>query len=160
MRVPAAAALLAAVFLASTQAQAKEFPIPASPTHWVTDQAAFLSPAERNRLDERLRSFESQTGHQVIVWIGTTTGDATLEDWCVRAFANWKVGRKGLDDGAALFVFAADRTVRIEVGYGLEERLTDARSSEIIRNTIVPKIRAGDRDDAIDAGVEQILGAL
>ena len=58
-----------------------------------------------------------------------TTGGVPIEDWAVRAFAEWKVGRKGLDNGVALFVFAEDRALRIEVGYGLEDRVPDALAS-------------------------------
>jgi uncharacterized protein len=155
-----AAAAAALALLAGSQARAAEVPIPPSPTRWVTDNAAFLSQAEREQLDDRLQKFEKQSGHQVIVWIGQTTGDTPLEDWTVRAFAKWKIGRKGLDDGAVLFVFATDHKLRIEVGYGLEGLLTDARSSEIIRNTIVPKIRSGDNDGAIDAGVSEMIAAI
>jgi uncharacterized protein len=154
----AAAAAVVALFSAA-HVRAAEAPIPPAPTHWVTDNAGFLSVAERDRLNGMLQQYETQTGHQIIVWIGTTTGDTPLEQWTVNAFAKWKVGRAHLDDGAALFVFAADHKVRIEVGYGLEGQLTDASSSEIIRNVIVPKIRAGDQDGAIDAGVAAILAA-
>ena len=160
MKAELAAAAAAFALLSGPQARAAEVPIPPSPTHWVTDNAGFLSQAEREQLDDRLRRFEAQTGHQVIVWIGKTTGDTPLEDWTVRAFAKWKIGRKGLDDGAVLFVFASDHKLRIEVGYGLEGSLTDARSSEIIRNTIVPKIRSGDNDGAIDSGVDEMIAAI
>jgi uncharacterized protein len=152
------AASLALVNAAS--ARASEAPIPSAPTQWVTDNAEFLSADERDRLDSRLSQYESQTGHQVIVWIGTTTGDTPLEQWTIDAFTKWKVGRKQLDDGAALFLFASDRKVRIEVGYGLEGQLTDAQSSEIIRNVIIPKIKAGDNDGAVDDGITAMLGVI
>ncbi len=68
-----------------------------------------MSPQALRALDGTLESFERATGNQVLVWIGGTTGDAALEDWTVRAFARWKVGRKGLDNGLILFLFASDR---------------------------------------------------
>jgi len=126
----------------------------------VTDDAGFLSASERETLDNQLRTYQTQTGHQVIVWIGQTTGDTPLEEFTINAFTKWKVGRKGLDDGAVLFVFAQDHKLRIEVGYGLEPVLTDARSSEIVRNVIVPKIRAGDNDSAIQSGVDAMVAAI
>ena len=155
-------ALLAAVALACViaPATAAEVPIPPSPTHFVTDGAGFLSSGARDSLDAQLAAYQSKTGHQVIVWIGSTTGDTPLEAWTIDAFTHWKVGRKGLDDGAALFIFASDRKVRIEVGYGLEPVLTDARSSEIIRDDIVPKIRSGDRDGAVQSGVDDMIAAI
>ena len=147
------------MLLASSGAAAPA-PAPPRPTHWVTDTVGFISTGERDSLDARLQGYEAQTGHQVLVWIGSTTGETPLEEWTANAFAAWKVGRKHLDDGAVLFIFAADRKLRIEVGYGLEGDLTDARSAEIIRNAIVPQIRSGDHDAAVRAGVDEILATI
>ena len=133
---------------------------PTAPADFVTDGAGFLSPAARDELDGRLAAYQRATGHQVLLWIGQTTGGEPIEAWAVRAFAAWRVGRKGLDDGVVLFVMAADRKVRIEVGYGLEDRLTDAGAARIIGDEMVPRLRAGDRDGAARAGVGGVLAAL
>lgn len=132
-------------------------PIPARPLDYVSDTGHVLSATTADRLRTELQSYESATGHHLMVYIGTTTGDAPLEDWTIRAASAWKVGRKGKDDGAILFMFMTDHKVRIEVGYGLESKLTDAQSSEIIRNTIVPKMRANDPDAAVSDGVERMM---
>jgi len=134
--------------------------VPPAPAQWVTDGAGFLSEPVRAALDARLGQYEHDSGHQVLVWIGHTTGGAPIEDWAVRAFAAWKVGRRGLDDGVVLFIMADDRKLRIEVGYGLEAKLTDLQAATIIRDVVVPRIRAGDRDGATRAGVEAMLAAL
>ncbi len=141
-------------------ANGAEVPIPPSPARWATDTAGFLKPQTVGDLDARLRAYQSQTGHQVLVYVTPTTGTTPTEDWTVRAFARWKVGRKGLDDGLILFVFPTDRKVRIEVGYGLEQTVPDATAARIIRDTITPKIRAGQSDDAVVAGVDAVLGAI
>ena len=78
----------------------------------------------------------------MLVWVGTTTDGEPIEDFAERAFEAWKVGRAGLDDGVVLFVFADDRTVRIEVGYGLEPVLPDAICSRIITERITPLLKA------------------
>ncbi|MDQ2817288.1 MAG: TPM domain-containing protein [Candidatus Eremiobacteraeota bacterium] len=137
-----------------------ETPIPPSPQTWVTDNAGLLSASARQSLDERLATYERSSGHQVIVWIGQTTGDAPLEDWTSRAFSTWKIGRKKLDDGLALFVFTRDHKVRIEVGYGLEGQLTDATASRIIRNDIAPRLKAGDADGALASGVSAMIATI
>jgi uncharacterized protein len=111
-------------------------------------------------LDADLQAYERRTGHQVLVYIGTTTADVPLEDYTINAFTAWKVGRKGLDDGLVLFVFPQDRTLRIEVGYGLESSVTDASASQIIRDVITPTIKAGDNDAAITNGVAQLLALI
>lgn len=145
---------------ASLAALAAEALLPAPPARWATDNAGFLSPEGLARLDARLEAFERTTGDQVLVWIGETTGQTPVEDWAVRTFAAWKVGRKGLDDGLVVFVLAKDRKIRIEVGYGLEEKIPDAVASRVIREVIAPRIQAGDPDGALEAGIGALLGAI
>lgn len=139
---------------------AAEVPIPPPPTRWVTDTTGFISPQLRASLDQRLASYARATGAQVLVWIGKTTGDTPTEDWTVRAFARWKVGQKGLDNGLVLFIFTQDHKIRVEVGYGLEDRVPDVIASRIIRNIMTPRIQAGDNDGAVSAGVSALLSAI
>lgn len=134
--------------------------LPPPPTRWVTDAQAHLSPGTREDLDRRLAAYQKATGHQVLVWIGGSTGGTPLEDWAVRTFESWQVGRKGLDDGLVLFLLAQDRKLRIEVGYGLEGQMPDAIASRIIRETLTPRLAAGDWDGAVQNGVEAILSTL
>ncbi|MEP7010971.1 MAG: TPM domain-containing protein [Acidobacteriota bacterium] len=134
--------------------------IPPAPTRWVTDTASFLSAETKDRLDSQLESYELSSGHQVLVWIGPTFGDGAVEDFTIKTFTAWRVGRKGIDDGLVLFVFADDRKVRVEVGYGLEERVPDIIANRIIQDRILPKIRAGDRDGAITEGVAGLISAI
>src|SRR5262252_7008341 len=122
---------LALLFGFRSIAVAAETPIPAAPARWVTDPSHFVSDATRGSLDARLERYQQATGHQVIVWIGTTLGDSPLEEWVAKAFAKWGIGRRGEDDGVAIFVFPQDRRMRIEVGYGVEDRLPDAYASRI-----------------------------
>lgn len=153
--------LLAVIVLASAAlAYAAETPIPPSPTRWVTDTANFLSPETVRALDARLEAYQQATGHQLIVYIAPTTGDAPIEDWAVRAFAKWKVGRKGLDDGLALFIMSQDHKLRIEVGYGLEAVVPDAIASRVINEVIVPRIQAGHPDDAVTAAIDSLTGVI
>jgi uncharacterized protein len=134
-------------------------PVPPAPARWCTDEAGFLSGAALASADAQLEAYERQTGRQVIVYIGGTTGGVPIEEWAVRAFEAWGVGKKGKDDGAALFIFSQDQALRIEVGYGLEGDLPDAVANRIIQEVVIPRIRAGDRDGAVLAGVSAILRA-
>lgn len=131
--------------------------IPPRPNDYVTDNAGALSNVAAYKIRNELQSYEQITKHHVIVWIGQTTGETPLEDWTIHAAEQWKVGRREFDDGAILFLFMRDHAIRIEVGYGLESALTDASAGDIIRNTIVPRMRAGDTDGAVQAGVDRIL---
>lgn len=150
---------LAAILL-GLAALAASFQPPPAPARWVTDTVGFLSEPTRRALDARLERYERDTGRQVIVWIGESTGDVPLEEWAARTFEAWGIGGKGRDDGAALFVFAKDRRLRIEVGYGLEPVVPDAIASRLIQQEAIPRLRAGDPDGAVSATVGALLGAL
>ncbi len=132
----------------------------APPARWVTDEAHALSATQRAAIDARLELFEKTTGHQVLVYLDQTTGTVPLEDFAVRTFKEWRVGRAGLDDGAVLFVFLRDRAARIEVGYGLEATLTDVESSRILREVLSPGMASGDVDGAVAKAVDAIIAAL
>ena len=152
--------LVLAVLVSTALLYAAETPIPASPTEWVTDTANFLSPEAVRSLDARLAAYQQATGHQLIVYIAPTTGDAPIEDWAVRAFAKWKVGRKGLDDGLALFIMTQDHKMRIEVGYGLEAVVPDAIASRVINEVMAPQIQAGHPDEAVTAAIDSLTRVI
>jgi uncharacterized protein len=158
MRAAGLAALL--LLAGAVSAAAAEAPLPPSPDRHVTDKAGFLSASTVSTLDARLADYERTTGHQILVYIGDTTGDTPLDDWSNRTFAAWKVGRKGKDDGLVLFVLAKDHKMDIEVGYGLEGQVPDARAKQIIDDTMTPLLKAGKPDDAVTAGVNAILAAI
>jgi uncharacterized protein len=119
-----------------------------------------MTPGSAQQLDARLEAYEQQTHHQLIVWIGKTTGDASIEDWSAKAVKAWGVGRKGANDGLALIVMADDRKLRIEVGYGLEGQVPDIIANRIIRDVITPQLRSGNTGSAITAGMESIAAAI
>jgi uncharacterized protein len=154
------ATVVLGLFVSAARLNAAETPIPPAPTQWVTDTAGFMSPSAAGMLDSQLNAYAQSTGHQLIVYIGQTTGDAPIDDWAVRAFEKWKVGRKGIDDGIVLFIMAADRKLRFEVGYGLEGQVPDAIASRVINDVIVPRIQAGNRDAALVDGMGAIMTVI
>jgi uncharacterized protein len=134
--------------------------IPPAPDRWVTDTAGFLSPGTVQALDQKLELYEKETGHQILVYVGQTTEEYPIEDFAIKVFEAWKVGRKGLDDGLVLFIMAQDRTVRIEVGYGLEGVIPDIIAGRIINDVLLPKIRAGDADAGVRDAVDSVIGTI
>ncbi|HNX96950.1 MAG TPA: TPM domain-containing protein, partial [Candidatus Aminicenantes bacterium] len=148
------AALLAAVCLAA------ETPVPPPPTRWVTDLAGMMDEPSRAALDGRLEAYERETGHQLLVYIAPTTEGVPIEDWAVRAFERWKVGRRGLDDGVVLFVMTQDRRMRLEVGYGLEGAVTDADCSRILNEIAVPRLRGGDPVGAVRGAMGAVVARI
>ncbi|MET0593722.1 MAG: TPM domain-containing protein [Polyangiaceae bacterium] len=146
--------------LVSGSAWSRALAVPPVPQRWITDEAHFLSPSALERIDTKLESYERATGRQVVVWIGDSLGDRPLDEFAVKTFEAWKIGKKGRDDGVLLIVLARDRKMAIEVGYGLEPQIPDAVASRIIHDLMAPRLRAGDPDGAVDAGVAAILESI
>ena len=126
----------------------------------VTDLTGTLKPEQVASLEQLLRSFEARKGSQIAVLMVPTTAPEAIEQYALRVAEQWKIGRKKVDDGAILVVAKDDRTLRIEVGYGLEGALNDATASRIIREVIVPRFREGDFFGGISAGVDRMIRVI
>lgn len=122
----------------------------------VIDQTKTLTPEQLRTLDQKLREIEARKGSQVVVLMVPTTKPEEIEQFAIRVADKWKIGRKKVDDGAILLIAKNDRTVRIEVGYGLEGVLTDALSKRIIDGTMIPRFKQQDFYGGISAVVDQI----
>jgi len=123
----------------------------------VTDLTQTLDGGQRSQLESQLAALEQRKGAQLAVLLIPTTGEDSIEQYAVRAFEQWKLGRKGVDDGVLLVVAKNDRALRIEVGYGLEGTITDVQAGRIIRDTIVPHFKTGDFAGGIQAGVDSLV---
>lgn len=126
----------------------------------VTDLAGLLSPEQRAALESRLQAFEAAKGSQIAVLIVPTTQPETIEQYSMRVAEQWKLGRKGVDDGVLLLIARDDRTLRIEVGYGLEGALPDAIAKRIVADDITPHFKQGDFYGGIVAGVTRIIAVI
>ena len=126
----------------------------------VIDQTGTLSSSEVASLDQVLSAFEKRKGSQLAVLIVKTTAPESIEQYGIRVADQWKLGRKKIDDGAILIIAKADRTLRIEVGYGLEGALTDATSKRIIDDIIVPRFKQQDFYGGVVAGVQAIIAVV
>jgi uncharacterized protein len=123
----------------------------------VTDLTGSLSADQITSLESKLAAFEARKGSQIAVLIVATTRPETIEQYSIRVADRWKLGRKGVDDGALLLVAREDRALRIEVGYGLEGPLPDAIAKRIIDDVMVPRLKSGDFYGGIDAGVDAMI---
>jgi uncharacterized protein len=123
----------------------------------VTDQTGTLTQEQKSTLEQSLTAFEAQKGTQLVVLMVRTTGTEAIELYALRVAEQWKLGRKNIDDGVVLLVAKDDRTVRVEVGYGLEGVLSDVISKRIISETILPRFKLGDFFGGVQAGTEQIM---
>ena len=133
--------------------------LPALSAH-VTDLSSTLSAAQTARLEAKLAAFEREKGAQIVVLLVPTVKPETVEQYAIRVAEAWKVGRKGVDDGALLLLAKQDRKLRIEVGYGLEGALNDATAKRIISETISPRLKGGDFYGGIDAGLDALIKVI
>lgn len=126
----------------------------------VTDDAEILSPDVRRQVGALLRAHEATTSDQVAVLTVPSLEGESVEEFARRVFEAWKLGQAGRDNGVLLVVAPQDRRLRIEVGYGLEGRLTDLEAGRIIRGIMAPRFREGDFDGGVALGVEAVLAQL
>ena len=126
----------------------------------VVDTANLLSPEQEAQLTAKLEGLEKQSGRQLVVATLPDLQGQDIADYGYKLGRAWGIGDKERDDGALLLVAPQERKVRIEVGYGLEGILTDALSSRIIRNNIVPRFKAGDMPGGIIAGTDTLVQLL
>lgn len=123
----------------------------------VTDLTATLSASQKDELERTLQAFEEKKGSQIAVLIVPTTQPEAIEQYSIRVAEEWKLGRKGIDDGALLLVAKNDRALRIEVGYGLEGVLPDAITKRIVSDIITPYFSNGDFFGGLQAGVLSMI---
>lgn len=160
LRIPLLALLLtAALALQAQGVQAQEIDFPEL-TGRVVDRAELLDPATETRLSERLAAHEEATTEQLVVATLPDLQGVTIEEYGYQLGRHWGIGQKEKDNGALLIVAPSERKVRIEVGYGLEGRLTDAQSSAIINQALTPAFREGDYARGISEGVAAMIRVL
>lgn len=126
----------------------------------VVDDAHILSPATTQKLTQELANLESQTGHQVVVATVPDLQGFEIEDYGYQLGRAWQLGRKGVNDGAILLVAPKEHKVRIEVGYGLEPELTDALTSVILQEKVLPQFKQGRMEQGVVDGAEALIGQV
>ena len=151
--------LLTSLVMLAQSRPAKALAVP-SLTGRVNDYAAMLSPATRQQLDNVLASLEKEDSTQLAVLTINSLEGENLEEFSLQVAEKWRLGQKGLDNGALLIIAKNDRKLRIEVGYGLEGVLTDLTSGRIIRDIITPQFKNGNFDQGVIDGVAAMIAAV
>ncbi|MCP1363279.1 YgcG family protein, partial [Halomonas sp. BBD45] len=149
--------LLLVCALGAQAQQTPEFP---ELTGRVVDQAEILDSQTESRLTQMLAAHEQATTEQVVVVTLPDLQGQAIEEYGYQLGRQWGIGQEGEDNGALLIVAMDERAIRIEVGYGLEGRLTDAQASLIINRIISPAFRQGDYEQGITQATEAIIQVL
>ena len=157
MRIFQGALWLLLCTLALTARAELQFPELTGP---VVDSAQMIDAPVRDAVSQELLAHEKATGEQVVVVTVANLQGVAIEDYGYQLGRHWGIGQKDKNNGALLIVARDEHKVRIEVGYGLEDRLTDAQSSLIINQLIVPQFKHGHVSSGISSGVDAMLNVL
>jgi len=149
--------LLLLLVITATPAAAQTFPPLAGR---VVDQADLLSPEQEAELSRRLEALEQASRRQLVVATIADLEGYPIEDYGYRLGRHWGIGQSEANNGIILIVAPNERKVRIEVGYGLEPIVTDALSSQIIQNEVLPRFRQNDYPGGISAAADALIQQL
>lgn len=130
---------------------------PGQPDGFVNDYADVLSAEQENALEAKLSQFENERDNEIAIVTIKSLDNDTIENFAVKLFEDWGIGKKKKDNGVLLLAAIDDRQMKIEVGYGLEGALTDAQSSWIIRDILRPTFKNNDYYGGIDQAVDRIM---
>lgn len=126
----------------------------------VVDGAELLDEQAKARISGQSKALEAATGNQFVTVTVPSLGGQSIEDFGLAIGRHWGIGRAEHDDGILLIVAPTERRVRIEVGYGLEKTMTNARAQTIIDERILPRFGEGRMQDGIMAGADAIVAVL
>ncbi len=147
------------IFLLLVGFSARAYSNPGKPTGFVNDYAGMLNSEQVTSLNAKLTQFSAETSNEIsVVTIKSLNGDS-IENYAVKLFADWGIGKDKKDNGVLLLISLDDRKMRIETGYGLEGALPDATTYQIITKTLKPAFQAGDYNSGINSAVDQIISA-
>lgn len=128
-------------------------------TGYVNDYAGMISPSVKASLEDELKAFEQSDSTQIVILTIPSLKNEVLEEYSIKVAEKWKIGQKGKDNGIIVLVAKQERKIRIEVGRGLEGRLTDLMAGRIIDLVIKPRFKRGDFDGGFTAGIHSLIDA-
>lgn len=123
----------------------------------INDYVNLLSEEENKQLSAKLIEYEDSSSTQIVIVIIDSLAGIAPETYAQQWAESWGIGQKGADNGLLLLLSMKDRKIRIEVGYGLEDKLTDAFCNEVINNILVPKFRALKYSEAINIALDELI---
>lgn len=127
---------------------------------YINDYANMMSQQTKAQLEVELKSFENTDSTQIVILTIPSLEGETIEDFGIKVADTWKIGQKNKDNGIIFIVAKQERKIRIEVGRGLEGRLTDLLAGRIIDLVIKPKFKRGDFDGGFIAGTHALIDAV
>jgi uncharacterized protein len=126
---------------------------------YVNDYAGMISPSAKSRLEEELRAFERSDSTQIVILTVPSLEGENIEEFSMKVAEAWKIGQQQKDNGVLFIISQQERKIRIEVGRGLEGKLTDLMAGRIIDQVIKPRFKQGDFSGGFIAGISALIGA-
>ena len=126
---------------------------------YVNDYAGMISPSAKSKIEQELKAFEQSDSTQIVILTISSLEGGNIEEFGIKVAETWKIGQQVKDNGILFIVSKQDRKIRIEVGRGLEGKLTDLMSGRIIDRVIKPRFSEGDFDGGFIAGVSSMIDA-
>jgi uncharacterized protein len=139
---------------------AQDLPQPMKPVRLVNDFAQVLNRMELNKLETMLVSYNDSTSTQITIVTVPSLGGYEIADYANKLYEAWGIGQKSKNNGLLILLSMEERAVRMEVGYGLEDRLTDALSRRIIEREMVPNFRSGDYAGGLYAASKSVIQVI
>ncbi len=127
---------------------------------FVNDYTNTLGKDWENKIERLVSNVEKETGSEIAVAVIEDLQGLTIEEYAVKLFNKWGIGKENQDNGILLLVAMNERKLRIEVGYGLEGVITDLEAKEIIDNVIVPRFKENNYKSGIYNGVVAIANKI
>lgn len=128
-------------------------------TGYVNDYANMISQSARTKLENELKTFEQTDSTQIVILTVPSLEGEVIENFSIKVAESWKIGQKGKDNGIIFTVAKQEKKMRIEVGRGLEGKLTDLMAGRIIDLVVKPKFKRGDFDGGFTAGISALIDA-
>ncbi len=126
----------------------------------ITDNAEIFSQDSRGRLAAMMKAHEDATTNQIAILTMPSLENGSVEEFAARVFESWKLGRKGKDNGVLIIISPGDKRARIEVGRGLQGRITEEAAGRIVRDLMTPSFNLGDYDQGMEDGLRVVIGML
>lgn len=127
---------------------------------YVNDFANVLSAETEQYIMQQSRAWDESDGTQVVVTTIPSLDGNAIEDYALEMARSWGIGGKDKNNGLLVLLAVEDREVRVEIGYGLEGVINDAKAGRILRNDSNPLFAENKWDDGTLALYNGLMGEL
>ncbi len=130
------------------------------PTGWISDYAGVIDSQSAQKINLIITELEEKTGAEIAVATVKSLENDTIENFSIKLFQKWGIGKKGKDNGVLIISAIEDKKLRIEVGYGLEGILPDGLCGAILDNYIIPHFKQGEYGEGLSMGVLAVASVI